>query len=152
MFLGSAIHFVKPIFIGKEILSDAKFDILQHRVDFITVPPDIGCIPQKIRSGFASFTADQWKTGVLYFSLFALHDLLDSDVLECWRHFVQACRVITAKHIIIFIINIQLSDAHHKQFYMKMQRLFERQSITPNMHMHCHLRSCVLDFGPLHGV
>ena len=23
--------------------------------------------------------------------------------------------------------------------------------ITPNMHMHCHLRSCVEDYGPLHG-
>ena len=97
--LGSAKHFVKSILIGKEILSDAQFDILQHRVDSTTAPPDIGRIPQKIHSGFASFTANQWKNWVLYFSLFALHDLLDSDVLECWRHFVQSCRVITAKHI-----------------------------------------------------
>ena len=82
-FLGSAKHFVKSILIGKQILSDAQFDILQHRVDSITAPPDMGRIPQKIRSGFASFTADQWKNWVLYFSLFVLHDLLDSDVLEC---------------------------------------------------------------------
>ena len=149
MFLGSAKHFVKSILIGKQILSDAQFDILQHRVDSITAPPDIGRIPQKIRSGFASFTADQWKNWVLYFSLFVLHDLLDSDVLECWRHFVQACRVITAKHILLE--EVQLSDAHLKQVCMRMQRLFERQSITPNMHMHCHLRSCIFDFGPLHG-
>ena len=101
LFLGSAKHFVKSILIGKQILSDAQFDILQHRVDSITAPPDIGRIPQKIRSGFASFTADQWKNWVLYFSLFVLHDLLDSDMLECWRHFVQACRVITAKHILL---------------------------------------------------
>ena len=32
-----------------------------------------------------------------------------------------------------------------------MQSVFGKHLITPNMHMHCHLRSCVLDFGPLHG-
>ena len=32
-----------------------------------------------------------------------------------------------------------------------MQSVFGKHLITPNMHMHCHLHSCVLDFGPLHG-
>ncbi len=25
------------------------------------------------------------------------------------------------------------------------------QLATPNMHLHCHLKECVLDYGPLHG-
>ena len=37
------------------------------------------------------------------------------------------------------------------QFCKRMERIFGRQCITPNMHMHGHLRSCMLDYGPLHG-
>ena len=59
-------------------------------------PSDIGRIPHKIRSGFSSFTADQWKNWVMYFSLLSLHDILEGDPLECWRHFVLACRVLCA--------------------------------------------------------
>ena len=27
----------------------------------------------------------------------------------------------------------------------------EHSVVTPNMHLHCHLKSCVLDYEPLHG-
>ena len=29
--------------------------------------------------------------------------------------------------------------------------MFGKDVITPNMHMHCYLRACILDYGPLHG-
>ena len=149
LFLGTAKHFFKSVLMERKILSASQLYILQQRVDSIRAPPDIGRIPGKIGSGFASFTADQWKNWVVYYSLFALHDMLNDDVLECWRHFVQACRVILAKHITVE--KVQLSDAHLVQFCKRMQSVFGKHLITPNMHMHCHLRSCVLDFGPLHG-
>ena len=149
LFLGSAKHFLKSILIGREIISESQFHVLQQRVDSMCVPPDIGRIPYKIRSGFSSFNADQWKNWVVYFSLIAMHDVLSNDILECWRHFVQACRVLSTKQI--SLENIQLGDAHLIQFCKRTQRLFGKESITPNMHMHCHLRSCIIDFGPLHG-
>ena len=31
------------------------------------------------------------------------------------------------------------------------ERLYGPRSITPNMHMHCHLRECIFAYGPLHG-
>ena len=51
------------------------------------VPSDIGRIPYKVRSGFSSFTADQWKNWTIHFSLLVLHDILSGENLECWRHF-----------------------------------------------------------------
>jgi len=57
--------------------------------------------------------------------------------------------VLTAKHI--SLEKVHLGDAHLMQFCKRVQRLFGRESITPNMHMHCHLRSCILEYGPLHG-
>ena len=149
LFLGSAKHFLKSIFIGRGIISESQFELLQQRVDCITVPPDIGRIPYKIRSGFSFFSADQWKNWVVYFSLIAMRGTLSSDVLDCWRHFVQACRVLSTKQI--SLDKVLLGDAHLMQFCKRTQRIFGKESITPNMHMHCHLRSCIFDYGPLHG-
>ena len=133
----SAKHFMK-IVIERMLLSNSQFELLQHRMDRISAPATIGRIPCKIQSGFASFTADQWKNWVIYFSLISMHDILDSDVLECWRHFVLGCRVLCRKSVTAE--NVQLGDAHLMQFCKRMERLFGRQCITPNMHMHGHLR------------
>ena len=94
LFLGSAKYFLKVIIIGKGSLSKAQFEILQKRVDSTMVPSGVGRIPCKIQTGFSLFTADQWKNFVIYFSLIALCDILSNDVLECWRHYVLACRAL----------------------------------------------------------
>ena len=39
--------------------SNNQFDIIQAQIDFFKVPPDLGRIPNKKHSGFASFTAEQ---------------------------------------------------------------------------------------------
>ena len=36
------------------------------------------------------------------------------------------------------------------RFCSRLSRLYGSDSITPNMHMHAHLASCVRDYGPLH--
>ena len=149
LFLGSAKHFLKVIIIGKGLLSKAQFETLQKRVDSTMVPSGVGRIPCKIQTGFSSFTADQWKNWVIYFSLIALRDILSNDVLECWRHYVLACRALCTNQI--SPEKVLLADAHLLQFCKRAQHIFGRDVITPNMHMHCHLRECVLDYGPLHG-
>lgn len=115
----------------------------------MTVPSDIGRIPYKICTGFSSFTAEQWKNWTVYFSLIVIRDLLDSDTLECWRHFVLACRVFCKKQVTME--KVMLGDAHLLQFCKRTERLFGKDTITPNMHFHCHLRECIMDYGPLHG-
>lgn len=70
-------------------------------------------------------------------------------MLECCRHFVQACRVLSSKQITME--KVLLGDAHLVQFCKRTQRIFGKESITPNMHMHLHLRTCIIDYGPLHG-
>ena len=36
------------------------------------------------------------------------------------------------------------------QFCRRTERMFGKNHITPNMHLHCHLLECILDYGPLH--
>ena len=90
LYLGSAKHFLK-LLINNGHISETQFDIIQERVDSFVVPSDIGRIPHKIRSGFSSLTADQWKNWVVYFSVIALRDILPDNEMECWRHFVLVC-------------------------------------------------------------
>ena len=75
--------------------------------------------------------------------------MLSLVVLECWRHFVLACKILCCKHITRD--NAKLGDALLLQFYRRTEQLFGKESITPTMHMHCHLHNCIKDFGPLHG-
>lgn len=148
LFLGSAKHYLKNIWLNRGIITTLNFDKIQSRVDSVRVPADIGRVPHKIMSGFASFTADQFKNWVLYYSVIVLRDLLPPDDLERWRHFVLACRLLC--HHQLRLQDIQLADAL-LQFCRRTERMYGSNCITPNMHMHCHLKSCILDYGPLHG-
>lgn len=94
LFLGTAKHYFKSIWIETVILNDNDFEMIQQHVDSTTVPAGVGRILSKISSGFSSFTADQWKNWVSYFSLISLLDNLHDDGLECWCHFVLACRIL----------------------------------------------------------
>ena len=149
LFLGTAKHFLKAVWIDLGIIDSKQFSVIQSRVDKAVVPSDIGRIPHKIDSGFSSFTADQFKNWVVYFSIIALRDILLPNDLECWRHFVLACRVLCSRQLTR--IQISLADSLLLQFCRRSQRMYGENIITPNMHMHCHLRDCILDFGPLQG-
>lgn len=148
LFLGSAKYFLKNILVPKGYISDAQLGIIQDRVDSFIVPSGVGRIPLKIQSGFSQFTADQWKNWVVHFSTIALRDIIGGEVMECWRHFVLACRTLCTKQITIE--QVKLGDALLLQFCRRTERLFGKDCITPNMHLHCHLCECVMDYGPLH--
>lgn len=59
----------------------------------------MGRIPSKFASWFASFTADQWKNWVCYYSIFALKSILPDNHYNVWLHLLNACRLICCKVI-----------------------------------------------------
>ena len=147
LFLGIAKHFFKKILLSTGVLTDAHLTTIQNRIDCMSVPSDIGRIPHKIESCFYSFTADQYKNWVLHYSIICLHGLLPPEYLECWRHFVLACRYLCQPSL--KMNDVTIADALLLQFCRRTERLFGSEVITPNMHMCCHLRECILDYGPL---
>ena len=36
------------------------------------------------------------------------------------------------------------------EFCKKFERLYGKDLVTPNMHLHGHLKECLLDYGPFH--
>lgn len=93
LFLGTGKHMLN-IWLTRGIIDPAQFSRLQEYVDGMVVPSDIGRIPYKIHNGFSGFTADQLKNWITLFSIPTLHGILTSQHLECWRHFVLACRIL----------------------------------------------------------
>ena len=91
MFLGTAKRMFKTVWVEEELLNLKHLETIQTRVDNILVPPTVGRIPRKISSQFSSFTADEWKNWITLYSIICLRDILPSEHLECWRHFVLAC-------------------------------------------------------------
>lgn len=145
IFLGTAKH-VMVLWKEREIIKKEHFTIIQDRVDTLNVPMDIGRIPSKIESAMAGLTADQWKNWTCIFSLYVLHDILPRDHLHCWWLFVQACSIVCQP--IISKESIASMDNFLLEFCRCFEKLFGPESCTINLHLHCHLADCMLDYGP----
>ena len=94
LFLGSAKHMMKELWLGNQVLTHTKLLEMQQLIDDIHVPPDCGRIPRKLETSFAGFTAAQFKNWVTLYSIPALYGQVEKDHLECWRHFVLTCRIL----------------------------------------------------------
>ena len=148
LFLGTAKCILKDIWLPQGIISLKQLQTIQVRVNNVIVPPNIGRIPQKIASSFAEFTAEQWKNWTIIYSLYALHDILPKRHYHCWEAFVLACRFLCST--CISHDDLKKADLLLLKFCRQMQQLYGEKSITPNMHLHCHLHECVRDYGPIY--
>ena len=146
LFLGSGKHMLQ-LWLTLGVIKPTHFAHLQKCIDNMIVPSDVGRIPRKIATGFSGFTADQFKNWIILFSIPALHDILPKQHLECWRYFVLACRIICKRKL--SVADISLFDALLIRFCKKVQDLYGDSAVTPNMHMHGHLKEVVEDYGPV---
>ena len=149
IFLGSAKHVTKRLLIDQNIIRKDQLVKMQEFVDDIHVPPDIGRIPRKLESGFSGFTAAQFKNWVNLFSVPVLHGVIDDKYMEYWRHLVLASRLLCKYSLTS--MDITVADTLLVQFCKKTEETFGKSAITPNMHLHGHLKTVIEDFGPLHG-
>ena len=78
-----------------------------------------------------------------------MREILTDAHMECWSHFILACRIVLQFELTE--TDVSLADALLLQFCKRVERLYGKTYITPNMHLHCHLKECILDFGPIHG-
>ena len=143
LYLGSAKRLITA-WIEHGFITKADLNLIQSRVNSVTTPHYVGRIPNKIASSFSGFTADQFKN---CFSLLILDDILLSQDLHYWRYFVLASRILCQMSISEF--EIQCADAFLLQFCSNFERSYGKEAITPNMHLHCHLKQSLIDYGPI---
>ena len=147
LLLGTAKH-ITEIWKTTSILSSKDFDLIQEKVNSFVSPADIGRLPFKISSGFSGFTAEQWKNWIIFYSLFALKDILPWQHYNCWHFFVKMCFLLCRRTI----THEQLQEADHflAQFWETFKHLYGADKCTINIHLHGHLTDCVQDFGPVY--
>ena len=52
--------------------------------------------------------------------------------------------------VLISCGNAKVADRLLMEFYQRFESLYGSEYVTPNMHLHCHLYDCILDFGPIY--
>ena len=67
LFLDTAKHCMQ-YWINHDILSKDNLNLVEQRVSSLVAPRSVGRLPAKITSGFAGFSADQWRNWTISFS------------------------------------------------------------------------------------
>jgi len=149
MLLGTPKHMFS-LWTMNNILSQHDLNRIQTACEKFSIPHDTGRIPVKIGSNFAGFTADQWKMWTIVLSSVLLKGILPEQDYRCWILFVNACRILSSR--IITVENINLGHRYLLLFCRQVENIYGWHVITPNIHLHLHLRDCMLDYGPVHSM
>ena len=128
----------------KNMLSDKQLELIQNRVDNFTTPDDIGRLPTKIKSGFSSFTADQWRSWTVLFSLYSLKDILPHRDFSCWQLFVKACYLLCRCQI--NLQDLKKADNYLLEFLLSFEQLYGKEYCNMNLHLHTHLATCISQY------
>jgi len=146
LFLGTA-KYVFKLWVNEGILTAPQLRKIDSRIQEVDVPPHLGRLPKNISANYGSFTAEQWKNWTIIYSLFALKDIIENKHLRCWQTFTLACRYLCKP--IITEADIIKGDGLLFKFCKEFQSLSGGKAITPKMHLHCHLREVIADYGPI---
>ena len=147
LFLGTGKHTFK-VWLEKDLLTSEGLVEVDARLNKFCVPNNIGRLPTNIASGYSGYTANQWSNWITLYSPIVLKGILPNEHLRCWLLYVRACSIMNA-----YTLKKQdLIAADHMllQFCYLFQELYGSERCTPNMHLHLHLKQCLLDYGPSH--
>lgn len=147
LFLGTAKHVFK-LWIKKNFLTKKELKNLEDKISSFDVGTGIGRLPHRIASNYGGYTASQWKNWTLIYSMFCLKGILPENHVRCWQTFVLACQYLCSP--VISKTDIIRADLLFVKFGESFERLYGKKAVTPNMHLHCHLKECVIDCGPVH--
>lgn len=84
----------------------------------------------------------------LIYSMFCLKGLIPDNHLRCWQTFVLACQYLCSP--VMSKTDTFKADLLFVKFGETFERtLYGKKPVAPNMHLHCHLKECVIDCGPV---
>ena len=82
------------------------------------------------------------------YSAIALKGIIPEEHLRCWLLYVRASTLLFS--CIISKIDMVTADQYMVAFCKKFELLYGQERCTINMHLHLHLKNCLLDYGPAH--
>ena len=151
LFLGIVKTVVKDLWIKNNIISKTQLISIQHHMDKIRPPSDIGRLPRKValgEKGFSSFKADEWKTFILVYATTCLWNFLDFNDRTILVNLVTACRLLVTQ--ILKKSDLEKAQECLLTLAKTIESKYEAHSITPNLHLSLHIKQCCEDYGPLY--
>ena len=142
LFLGTAKHVFK-LWVKKNFSTKKDLKMLEDKINSLDVGTGIGRLPHRIVSNYGGYTASQRKTWTLIYSMFCIKSFLPDSHLRCWQTFVLACQYLCSP--VISKTDIIKADLLFVKFGESFERLYGKKYVNPNMHLHCHLKECVID-------
>ncbi|XP_057311059.1 uncharacterized protein LOC130648935 [Hydractinia symbiolongicarpus] len=147
LYLGTAKHVFKTwIEIG--VLTSDKLKCIDDKMKKVKVPTDVGRIPGNMSDCYKSMKADEWRHWTHIYSCFCLKDVIPDNHLNMWLIFVAACNKICTRSITAG--DIYQAHTLFCMFIGIFANLCGKLWCTPNMHLHLHLKDCLLDYGPVY--
>ena len=131
-----------------QILTKESLKEIERRFRTFSVPGSVGRLPINITSNHGDYTASQWQSWITLYSPVVLKGLLPTEHFQCWLLFVRACSILSER--IILKSDINTADLLLLNFCRKFEQLYGKEKCTPNLHLHLHLKDCLLDYGPSH--
>ena len=71
-------------------------------------------------------------------SMYVLKDGLPKRDMHCWQSFVLTCRLLCKP--CVTKTDLMLADTKFMDFLKEYESLYGKSSISPNMHLHAHLK------------
>ena len=146
LFLGTSKKMFQ-LWTDLKLFSKSQLNEIEERIKSMEVPSDIGRLPMRISSNCGSYTAEQWKNWTLIYSIYCLKGILQDEHFRCWQTFVLACRYLCQP--VISKTDLDIADGLILKFCKAVESLYGKYVITPNMHLHNHLKEVILDHGPV---
>ena len=147
LLLGTGKHMFK-VWMKMGILNVHNLEEIERMSSLICTPCSVGRLPMNILSNYGGFKAAQWQAWITIYSPVVLKGLIDDNHLKCWLLFVRACCILTQR--IVQKSDVITADLLLFNFCQKFELLYGKENCTPNLHMHNHIKDCLMDYGPSH--
>ena len=146
---GIGKHVCGRIWIQKlDLLSPKDLEKIDEKLEKMTSVSENQWRPRGFASNWASWTAYEYMSWILTYSLYALEGILEEKHLSVWHIFVRACC-----HLIQPTVSkIDIEEGHRLlvQFVKEVQNVYGLSCITPNMHMCMHIKEDMYNYGSLY--
>ena len=133
------------VWISLNLIKKSDFENIQKSVDSFITPSNIGRIPSKILSGF---TAEQWRSWTLIYSLCSLKGNSPYKDYDCWLLFVKSVFILCQRQFTT--ADVEKADTLSMEFCETFAKLYGKENFTINLHLHSHQKECITDFGPVY--
>ena len=136
------------LWLSMELLTKENLQEIERRISSFTVPNSLGRLPINISSNHGGYTSSQWQSWITLYSPVVLKGILPNAHYQCWLLFVRACSILSGR--IIKDGEVTTADLLLLNFCKKFELLYGKDNCTPNLHLHLHIKHCLLDYGPSH--